>query len=771
MNVSKIKSFFLDNKKSLFYAVFFLFSFFLFSDLAFASQTNWGAWETDAINKGIKVINYILIMSSALLWAATALISLFLTPGWVNGSIFGLDGYMKEMWIMVSNIVYFIFAFILIMIAFMNIIGKWDKWELKSALPKFIVWVVMVPFTWFFVQFVLSISAILTVWVLTLPYDTFESKNTYREAIAEMQKIITNPNAKNTEWKQVDEWIPTTFVLNLSQNLLSKGEDDKTTFIKKDEFLSQWKDRKISEILQWDEESDHENSIFGVLGLYTYGIMQIQYLDTENGWMFWEAVGDITDLTLKLIFDALFVIVYLVLMIALFLALLVRGIKLWVYAMFSPTFGLLYFFDKADGVGEWNGKFGIKDFISLALVPVYVAAALSFGLLFIMVSSYGMWDSNLMTTCTAEQIDDASKIPPEKMNCMNIGGFTFAIHWGVWESTSWSQSGWALWRIIMQLFGIVVLWLAVMTALKQSEITNKITEPIQQLGWNVWSLIAKSPTYAPIIPGLPSVQWLSKISTMPDQAIQTRIANNVSPYQDNINTLFGTKTISASDEARFTNILKNGIESESELNEVRSMYKWWVAEFGRNNAKLQQLEQKMLIPLSNSGILKSQGIQVSREEVDDKFFMAMVWKIDTIEAWRLRDAKNPWDISKDDVKDNSKVVAWDLRQEKLSHTDMDAIEGVSVGSSKRIKFVADTSWENGVGDIYIKAKNGSEINKFDINLQSMDASSTLATGDELKELKKLYEAIWEDDWDFKRILSQLWFTKESDILSSVKKKD
>jgi hypothetical protein len=32
----------------------------------------------------------------------------------------------------------------------------------------------MVPFTWFFVQFVLSISAFLTVAVLSIPYDVME---------------------------------------------------------------------------------------------------------------------------------------------------------------------------------------------------------------------------------------------------------------------------------------------------------------------------------------------------------------------------------------------------------------------------------------------------------------------------------------------------------------------------------------------------------------------------------------------------------------------
>jgi len=40
----------------------------------------------------------------------------------------------------------------------------------------------MVPFTWFFVQFVLSISAFLTVAVLSLPYDVMYETKVFEEA-------------------------------------------------------------------------------------------------------------------------------------------------------------------------------------------------------------------------------------------------------------------------------------------------------------------------------------------------------------------------------------------------------------------------------------------------------------------------------------------------------------------------------------------------------------------------------------------------------------
>lgn len=112
----------------------------------------------------VGILNMAMGGISAILGLITSFISIFLYPGWVNGTMFGLQDYLKLIWILISNVIYFIFAGILIVIAFMNIIGKGEgTWALKQAMPKFIVGILIVPFSWFFVQFLLSISAILTV--------------------------------------------------------------------------------------------------------------------------------------------------------------------------------------------------------------------------------------------------------------------------------------------------------------------------------------------------------------------------------------------------------------------------------------------------------------------------------------------------------------------------------------------------------------------------------------------------------------------------------
>lgn len=66
---------------------------------------------------------------------------------------------------------------------------------------------------------------------------------------------------------------------------------------------------------------------------------------------------------------------------ALVFALFSRALYFWAISVFSPLLSLRYFFEgKLGGFGDkW---LSVSSIIGLAMVPVYVAAALSFGLIF-----------------------------------------------------------------------------------------------------------------------------------------------------------------------------------------------------------------------------------------------------------------------------------------------------------------------------------------------------------------------------------------------------
>jgi hypothetical protein len=451
-------------------------------------------------DKVVKILNGFITGAAALMGMISSFITMFLYPGWVNGTLFGLQDYLKIMWILVSNIVYFIFAFILIAIAFMNIIGKGEwTWELKQAMPRFIIWVLIVPFSWFFVQFLLSLSAILTVWVLTLPYDSFQGNELFDKAM-ENEELA---------WKEICKDVIISFNGDFEWQPVEQLSTDANELDEHIKCKNGWK-ITVKELLtgtdaDWNISADAsglQNSIFGVMSIYSYGILKVDELDTISAANL-ESVKTIADLIFKIVFDVLFIAVYLLLMVALLLALFVRGVRLWIYMMLSPAFWLLYFFWKwSEGFWESGDKFNIKEFIALALVPVYVSAALAFWLVFILVASEGIKETN------------------DGEDVLKAWGFSLTILWAHGDQEAEKS---VIWKLVVEIFGVVILWIAVMAALWASKTTKAIVEPIQAFWKSVWDLAAKAPTYAPIIP---APGWMQSAASL--QKIWSTLQGNMS---------------------------------------------------------------------------------------------------------------------------------------------------------------------------------------------------------------------------------------------------
>lgn len=526
----KISNFFKNNKKIFYYFWFFVVVYMMSGEIGFAT-TEWvkEAVQSAWAQKWVDWLNWTLMVASSIVWAFTYFVTLFLEPGWINWSLFWLHIKFREIWILVSNVVYFIFAWILIWIAFMNIIGKWEKWELKQSLPKFIIWVLIVPFSWFFVQFILSISALLTVSALSLPYDTF------------------------TDYKIRMDWvlIPNDCTINLSYSPDAKDStlwDSQST--SKNDWYFTCKDttQKL-----WDSL---KKTPFWLISIYTYWILNLDKIDdiskeeitTKN-------VKNVFDLIIKIVFNFLFVIIYVILFIALWIVLAVRWMYLWIYTMLSPIFWLMYFFDKNEWWWEWVfAKFNIKEFISLALVPVYVMLALSFWMLFIFVviswttSDINWWGFKIEAWSWSEAWSD-------KMTIWSVdwSGFKLTMKWPVgWLDPAQNVANalvWAknvtlgvIWTLILNLMWVVVLRVSIMAALRSSDITKAVVQPIYDFGNQVWSLVAKSPQYAPIFPGGQSMKSMSSIAWQVSSSIESRQTTKASDFI-NKHTPFGSNDI------------------------------------------------------------------------------------------------------------------------------------------------------------------------------------------------------------------------------------
>lgn len=628
--LTSCNNFLTKNRKNILYLLGFIFVFFILSDFSFASNTNVSDTNPDNKNFWISLLNGILKNLAALLGFLTFLVGMFLSPEWTSGSIVGLWGSewaLKQMWIMMSNVVYFIFALIFIWIAFMNIIGKdADTYGLKSAMPRFIVWVLIVPFTWFLVQFILSISSILTIWVLSLPYDTF--KDTYMKD-KDLEKV-----------EFCKDWI------------INTGTQAK------DKKIMECKDKSATTNLKDILNPEKSESLFGIINIYTYGIMSVDGNGkVYSGNLVVDGIGNLFDLWIKVLFDLIFVIVYLLLMIALGLALFVRWVYLWFYAMLSPVFWLLYFFKKQnEGMGDAGKKFNLKEFIALAFVPVYVSAALAFWLLFLFAAgnSWGGTDSKIIS-------DGGKKV--------EYAGMTYTIKWAatndgdakssIKKLFAWFQ--WTFGTLILQVFWLAILWIAVMAALKSSEVTSNVSAPFADFWDKIWQLAMKAPTYAPIIPtgsGFTSAQWLSKVwstlSNIPETRLNSQMADTLSKIQT---TFWGGNTVNPATKAEVNRILTNGIDDKTELDNLRKIYLEQVEKYGTNDRNVQELRKQILeamktakwsaeTDLKNHWIADLSKIDTTNLK-DQTANLALIWKwVWAInEANKLSTATMPWMIT------------------------------------------------------------------------------------------------------------------------------
>jgi len=481
---TKIKQALFKHKLFLTKIAVFFWLYFLMTDFSFASTQNDVDFKKIE-DWFIQITTWISTIISVLLWALTYLVTLFLTPEWTSGTVFGLSKNLKDIWVLMSNIVYFAFAFILIAIAFANIV--WTQWDfaLKQALPRFIVWILIVPFSWFIVQFFVSLSSILTISALNLPFEVFQD---YK---SQMSKVD----------------IPKNCTLNLWV-LWEKEWTNSWEGTPSNQIYSCWTEEiSVADLLKSDKASD---GIFGIVWLYTYWLVNIEWISKIDEKQLRDQIKTIWDIVVKVVFDLLFIVVYAILMIALWLALMIRWIRLWIFMMLAPLFWIMYFFKKWWWGNWFLQKFNFKEFIALTLTPVYAMLALSFWIFFIFVS--WKWMTWVTTDLTVKDKE------------VKIWDFTLTVEWAVsndlsvtdFLKTIWDWALWVIWALILKIFWIVVLWGAVMAALKQSQITWEIIEPISAFGRSVWELATKIPQFTPILPGR---QTLDSLQQLPNKAL------------------------------------------------------------------------------------------------------------------------------------------------------------------------------------------------------------------------------------------------------------
>lgn len=97
--------------------------------------------------------------------------SWLMTPDWTSGDLFNLRAPMHGLWKVVANIVYIVYGILLIVIAIGTMFNS-QNYSYKTMFGKLLLGILLVPFTWFFVQWMISFAAYVTAQVITIPTNT-----------------------------------------------------------------------------------------------------------------------------------------------------------------------------------------------------------------------------------------------------------------------------------------------------------------------------------------------------------------------------------------------------------------------------------------------------------------------------------------------------------------------------------------------------------------------------------------------------------------------
>jgi hypothetical protein len=433
-------------------------------------------------NNVVAAINFILAALTILISPAIILASWLMSPDWTSGDLFGLRTIMYDVWITVSNIIYFVYAILLIIIALGTIFGS-EKFGYKVLLPRLALGILMVPFSWWFVQWTISLSSIVTASVLTIPAETIEKFN------------------------QQGSWWST------------KSIDKIYDYTAKVDSSNPKKSNCPTDCLAPQDVFKNAGGIWSPIAIYAYGIFKVQNFKKLDDWT--SGVDNIMQLINQLALGIIFFIVFGILTMALIFMLFIRALKLWMYAIFSPLFTIHFVLGKELLSGESMNDFSLKEFIWLAFVPAVVGLVLSFGLVIISTiitpndgntAVPAAWASTSMTLFG----NASSKITSANGKTdVEFWGMTFSFSWNVGGTSGVGMSEvnsvfgkvWGFFgTIIVNIIAIIFIWVAFMAGKWVSKAVSAAIEPFEQMGKSIGDLGKKLPQYMPLpIPGWGSV--------------------------------------------------------------------------------------------------------------------------------------------------------------------------------------------------------------------------------------------------------------------------
>ncbi|QQR84105.1 hypothetical protein IPJ72_02840 [Candidatus Peregrinibacteria bacterium] len=383
---------------------------------------------------------------------------------------------LKSIWVVTRNIVNIAFALILLFLAIKYIFGSDENTDLKKLLPKFVILMVLVNFSWLGSRVILDAANVTTNIVFSIPSGVKGVTGEVLQSKINEQKCTIVDNKAVGACRLKAAFYP--FGVGETDNKVDCTDDELKTIQRENEAnypegqnptqanARFGKATFCWETMKIDKYNQNTASYF-----LSYSMAKVQNLPRAN------AGQDITKVAFSSLLALIIQLVYLVAFIALYVALIFRVAMLWLLVAFSPALLLLYFIkDLSIPTGGIDDKFSLQSFVNLAFVPAAVGAVWSVA--FIMITTGQVLGKNYF------QLKNQSGV----------------ISSHVYSAQSFFMGMDNIQEFIWLLMTIGIIWMGTFAILGKMPVVGSIFQTIESYGTGAAKWVATQPRIAPIVP-------------------------------------------------------------------------------------------------------------------------------------------------------------------------------------------------------------------------------------------------------------------------------
>ena len=423
---------------------------------------------------------------NSFLWPFLLLIGELMDNDLILGG--GMEDSLRSIWIPVRDLVNIVFVIVLMIIAFYNALPFTDSegnFALKTALPRLILGLVLVNFTFLGGRIALDMSNLATTAAFALPevvdsFDFTDQKNELVKNVCLKDPTIpndpSNPSFDANIWDADEDGVPifTKLLCASSEQELSDGTSI-TRYVNSSGVAD------VTPYMQATYFQDLNANNVGLIMAVNMGSLESLKLLKP------EAITGFDDLVANTLFSLIMYVVFAVSYIVLGIVLVTRVVVIWIAMALSPIAVLIFVVPQLrDAIGGGGGDV-VQQITKNLLAPAIIGVTMTIG--YIMIDALATVSGGISNFSIAEN------------DLFSEEFFASGIH--------------DMERFLLSVASVVVVWVGVFAAAKGT-IAESVTEGIKGFGERAAGALARAPLYLPITP----FQFTN------DQGEET----NVSPY-------------------------------------------------------------------------------------------------------------------------------------------------------------------------------------------------------------------------------------------------